>query len=208
MRPPSCEGQRPRRQPVKRANTFRNSSNDKNAADMLKFVRDVQFERQNTSNNLNLKAPLPGINHKKSMKHDSFDSGFVERVADNTDSDEDVFDVPIPTVREHKPKIDSELVGMLTEPQNVNRNSNDQRVLSRLRSNLDSLNNNTDVCRRQGDSKKHHNISKNSKSFNPKSRTARLPPLEREHFPDRPSAPPPCHTPSDDYSDDFEYLDL
>ncbi|KAL4237660.1 hypothetical protein ACF0H5_002374 [Mactra antiquata] len=204
MRPPSSEGPvRNRCQPVRRASTFRNSNKDKNAADMLRFVRDVQLERQNTTTGFCVKAPLPGISNKF-VKHNSFDSGFVERATENTDSDDDSFDINMPVIGEPKPRVDSELVGMLKNPKCVNRNSNDHHVLSKFQQsrNLDFANNNGD-CRRHSVMASEQTTSKKPKVNITKSRTARLPPLEREQFLDRPSAPSPSRTLSDysDYND-------
>ena len=213
MRPPRGDSPTMKRQ-VTRTESLR-QRNDRNADEIIRFVRDIQFERVPTSMRLQKKAPLPSIG-QHCIKSSTSDSGFLDRATDYTDSDEEMLDNEIlySTQKKSAPKLDPALIEMLTSPRGVTKNSNDFHILSRSlpQGHVDMYNNNLKVPR-QNSFIRHGKLHRNGNTGKQRSVTKQLPPLSRDSIPERPSAPSPSRTPM--WSDNsfieeepVEYLDL
>lgn len=195
MRQPRCNSPRLHRQ-VTRTDSLRQRCNERNTEEIIRFVRDVQFERQPTLLALQRRAPLPGIGQNV-LKHSSEDSGFLEKGLDSTDSEEEHLDNEI-VYSQHRRgsrKIDTELINLLTCPPSQSKASNDQKILSRAMANgfADLSNNNVQRTPREK-SFVRHSIKRGLGNV-PRGMTKQLPPLSRDEAPERPSAPSPSRTP-------------
>ncbi|XP_045187697.1 uncharacterized protein LOC123545444 isoform X2 [Mercenaria mercenaria] len=214
MRPPRADSPNLKRQ-VTRTESLRQRCNDKNTDEIIRFVRDIQFERLPTSMRLQKKAPLPSIG-QNCIKSNTCDSGFLDRATDSADSDEDMLDNEIlySTQKKSAPKLDPVLINMLTCPRGVTKTSNDHQILSRSlpQGHADMYNNNLKVPR-QNSFIRHGKIHRKGNTGNQRIISKQLPPLSRDIIPERPSAPPPSKTPplSDNSfveEEPLEYLDL
>lgn len=214
MRPPRADSPNLKRQTT-RSESLRQRCNDRNTDEIIRFVRDVQFERLPTSMRLQKKAPLPGIG-KSCTKGSTCDSGFLDRATDSAESDEDFLDNEIlySVQKKSGPKIDPVLLDILTCPRGVTKNSNDHQILSRSlpQGPSDMYNNNLKVPR-QNSFIRHGKYHRNGRAGNQRMISKQLPPLSRDSFPQRPSAPSPSRTPplSDSSfieEEPIDYLDL
>jgi len=202
MRPPGADHSR--RNPGKvRSESLRQRCNDRNTEEIIRFVRDIQFERQPTSLCLARKAPLPGIGQPSPPKVGTSDSGFLDRATDSNDSEEEVLDNEVYKCVNRKKcdPLDSQFLDMLTCPRATKR-SNDRHVLARSlpHAPMDMYNNNNTlmVARqnsflRLGNGPNGHRLQANT--GNQRQTHKQLPPLSRDALPDRPSAPSPSRTP-------------
>lgn len=210
MRPPRAGS------PTHKRETLRQRCNDRNADEIIRFVRDIQFE-QPTVMHLKRKAPLPGIGQNCSS-NGTRDSGFLDRATDSLDSDDDdddgLEDEILYTTQEIRgQKIDTAFLEILTCPRGVDKTCNDYSILSRSlpQGHLDMFNNNSRGKRQNSfiqTSKKQRNGNTGTK----KNISKQLPPMSRDTMHFRPSAPSPSRTPPlSDYSieeETVDYLDL
>ncbi|KAL4237316.1 hypothetical protein ACF0H5_002034 [Mactra antiquata] len=211
MRPPRGES------PKQMSQSLRQRCIDRNADEIIRFVRDIQFERP-TVMHLRRKAPLPGIGQNCSSSHGTGDSGFLDRATDSMDSDDDTDDgledeILYTTQEIRSQKIDTAFLEILTCPRGVDKTCNDYAILSRSlpQGHLDLCNNNT-KGKRQNSFVQTSKKQRNGNTGIRKSVAKKLPPMSREAMHFRPSAPSPNRTPPmSDYSieeETVDYLDL
>lgn len=214
MRPPRADSPNLKRQTT-RSESLRQRCNDKNTDEIIRFVRDLQFERLPTSLRLQKKVPLPGIG-QNCVKSSTCDSGFLDRATDSADSDDDVLDNEMlcSVQKRSVPKVDPVLINILTCPRGVKSTSNDHQILSRSlpQGHADMYNNNLKVPR-QNSFIKHGKFHRNGTTGNQRIISKQLPPLSRDCIPERPSAPSPSRTPplsenSFIEEEPIDYLDL
>lgn len=202
MRPPQADSPRQKRRHI-RSESLRQRCSDRNTDEIIRFVRDIQFERQPTALRLQKKAPLPGIGQPAPPKAGTSDSGFLDRATDSNDSDDDVIDNEVfkCTAQRKCDPIDAHFIDMLTCPRN-NVKTRDYQILSRSLQHgqglSDIYNNNTRMPPRQN-SFVRHGVAGNRATGNTGNQrliSKQLPPLSRDLLPDRPSAPSPSRTPN------------
>ncbi|XP_052767967.1 uncharacterized protein LOC128208443 [Mya arenaria] len=215
--PPHSESPRIKRTNI-RSESLRHRCSDQKTDEIIRFVRDLQFERQPTSMRLQKKAPLPSIGQPAPPKAGTSDSGFLDRATDSNDSDEDLMDNEIYKCTSHKRSapIDSHFIELLTCPRS-NKRSNDHQILAKSlpQSHMDIYNNNTRMPPRQNSFVRHGvpGTRHTGHTGNQRHITKQLPPLSRDTFPERPSAPSPSRTPPlSDYGfieeEPVDYIDL
>ena len=202
MRPPRANSPKQTMR-VGRSESLRQRCSDKNTHEIIRFVRDIQFERQPTSLRLHRKAPLPGIGQSACSKSGTSDSGFLDRATDS--SDDDVIDNEIYSIQKRvDPRSDPFIKDMLTLTRSHTKSSTDYEFLSRLMpqdpKDLNNNNHNPKLSRQTSfvrHSKKVLKIRGNPEvsQRNGHHVTKQLPPLSRDDGLERPTAPSPCRTP-------------
>lgn len=201
MRPPRSESPKSRR-PALQTDSLRQRCNDRNTDEIIKFVRDIQFERQPTLLKLHKKEPLPGIS-KICTKYDTCQLELLNDDTNTNDSDSDILDNEIvySTQRKALPKIDPVFIDILTCPRRTANTSKDNQILSRSfpAGQVDMYNNNSQTTKifRQNSFVRHIKTSRkgNGNMGDHRNVLKQLPPLSRDNFPERPSAPLPARTP-------------
>ena len=232
MRPPRAQSPKYGGR-LTRHESLRQRCPDQHTNEIIHFVRELQFERQNTFLPLQKKAPLPGIGQScfkagtneaplPSIGHSCFkagtnDSGFLERGTDSTDSEDDsLLDNEIARTQRRviNPRLDPFVRDMLTCPRTIF-TSNDHAVLSRSlpnnNINMGSSGQSTPTrVVRQDSFIKHKNVKNNTRNCRdiPRDHSNsnirnQLPPLSRDDIPERPSAPSPSQTPP---SSDYDFI--
>ncbi|KAL3872683.1 hypothetical protein ACJMK2_035894 [Sinanodonta woodiana] len=196
---------------VSRHQSLRQRRQDVNTDEIIRFVREYQFERQPTLLHLHKKTPLPGIGkYSLNNGNGTHDSGFVDRGPDSNESEDEILDNEVAYIdRSKNPRNDPFIRDMLNCPR-LSMTTKDHEILAR------SLpNGGLNMSQRSKSflSKQNSFIQNKGRREGKNGRVKHhLPPLPMEDIPDRPSAPSPSHTPiptdrREFYQETVDYID-
>ncbi|PVD26108.1 hypothetical protein C0Q70_13776 [Pomacea canaliculata] len=170
---------------------------DASTAEMIRFVRDYQLDRQPTLLRLQKRAPLPGIGQMTSSLQEQQDC-YRSDVNDNVDYDhsEQLLDDEVAAIAygagdplRHAGYLDNADNGMMAR-NNGKRRSN--RFTSKPSADLNAS---YRIPVRPLDNHSHVDVRKRAKRQDLGRSLMQLPPIVRDDLPERPSAPSPSRTP-------------